>query len=586
MMKPVTLLDLTGWYHPGSATRGVVIVPALGFEELTSRRSLRILADDLSHRGVPVLRFDFHGTADSLGHVMDADRLERWTSDVHTAIDWLRDHAGVHEVTLVGLRFGALMAARIASEREDIAQLALLAPPVSGKTYLREQAMLASVIGNADPLPDGVNVAGFCLSRETVDAIRSLTWTPPAVPVSLLLCEAGPAMAQARILAAFGGQAIRLESLPFQGYEAMICDPTASIVPRETLTSLADHLAEGASGHAEPLFALAPPDLRGPHFSEKGVIFGEDQRLAGILCEPLKPHPKKPVIVLANAGGSPHIGWARGTVDLARRLAAEGIASLRVDMGGLGDSRAVFEREEPHHYLEETRRDLVAAVDLLQGLGYEAITLSGICSGAHHSFHAALLDERVKTVILVNTLCFLWGRDYSMPLNAWSRARASSISMEMQKKDAETSLLTRLRLRLYGDGLQLAKSSVKFVLRQAAAMRKPMVMSGAGLNAVLKGFKILQERGTGVHLIYSADDPGLAELEKYAGDDLTQTKTLPGVVKWIIPGADHTFTPQIARDRLAGLYLSTILKAAETPDRRRDDHLVLHPQGVPESRVL
>ena len=558
-MKPVTLHDLAGWYHPGRAARGVVIVPALGFEELTSRRSLRILADEIALLGLPVLRFDYHGTADSGGDVLEPGRLERWRADIHRAIDCMFDHGGVSEVTLVGLRFGALMAAKAASEREDIASLALLAPPLSGKAYLREQTMLASVIGKADPVADGLTVAGFRLTGETMDEIRTMGWPRPAAPLPVLVCEPANGMAKGRIEAAFGHRAAALHELPFAGYEAMICDPTASVVPLATLTQVARHLAAGVEGEAEPIFSHAPPQLRGPDFTEEGVTFGDNHRLAGVFCQPHQARAGKPVVIIANAGGSPHIGWARGTVDLARRLAGAGIASLRMDMGGLGDSKAVFEREVPHHYLEATRHDLVAAVDWVAGRGHDSIALTGICSGAHHSFHAALMDRRVKKLILVNTLCFIWGAEYAMPLNAWSRARPGSVALDMQQRDATLGLFRRLQVRLHAGGRNIVRRLAKLALRQAAALRKPRVQAGAGGNEVLQAFDFLREHGVEVHLVYSENDQGLAELEKYAGDDLSQMTTLPGIVKRIVPEADHTFTTQASRDQLASHYLEAMM---------------------------
>ncbi|WP_204267123.1 hypothetical protein, partial [Escherichia coli] len=80
------------------------------------------------------------------------------------------------------------------------------------------------------------------------------------------------------------------------------------------------------------------------------------------------------VVVLTNSGGVPHIGWARMTVTFARALAAEGIASLRMDFAGLGDSRAETETPTPFYYDVATPADIRAAVDLLAGRGLCHVT--------------------------------------------------------------------------------------------------------------------------------------------------------------------------------------------------------------------
>lgn len=60
----------------------------------------------------------------------------------------------------------------------------------------------------------------------------------------------------------------------------------------------------------------------------------------------------------------------------------------------------------------------------------------------------------------------------------------------------------------------------------------------------------LSRRGTRVLLVYSDNDPDLAELERYMGPEGQRARAMPGVTKRLIEGADHTFTPSEARRRL------------------------------------
>ncbi|MBR7551848.1 hypothetical protein KC220_25235, partial [Mycobacterium tuberculosis] len=67
--------------------------------------------------------------------------------------------------------------------------------------------------------------------------------------------------------------------------------------------------------------------------------------------------------------------------------------------------------------------DLASAVDWVAAHGFDGIVLAGTCSGAHHAFHVAVADRRIGGLVLVNILCFVWGRSYAVGLSAWKHAR-------------------------------------------------------------------------------------------------------------------------------------------------------------------
>ena len=147
---------LFGLYHPAaraSAHQGVVLVHPLGHEYFPAYPALQQLALRLARAGVHVLRFDLYGAGDSGGDIGDGD-LGEWQDDLHLAVDELRAMAQVKEVTLVGLRFGATLAA-LACQRGGLAErLVLWAPILSGAGYLAEMAELeASYTSHALPAP-------------------------------------------------------------------------------------------------------------------------------------------------------------------------------------------------------------------------------------------------------------------------------------------------------------------------------------------------------------------------------------------------------------------------------------------------
>lgn len=562
-MIPVALDDCMAWLHPAAAStacgRAIVLVPALGFEELCTRRTLRILADRLALAGLATLRFDLHGTADALGDETAPDRITRWRADTHRAVERLAALTGAAEIGLIGLRFGALIAADVAAGRDDIAMLGLLAPPASGKLYARETAALSRIIApQSDDGQGGVAVAGFRLAAQTMDALKQLDWPVAAPCPRLLVAAQGPAaQALADRLAA---PDTALRRLSFAGYERMICDPTASEVPFAVLDDVVAWARERAPVAAA---VMAPPTgpaaLAGDGFVEQGVTFGSAGRLAGILCRPAAGTGQ--VVIFVNSGGVPHIGWARMTVRFARALAARGIGSLRMDFEALGDSRAVAEPPTPFYYDRAAQADIAAAIDLVAAEGFGEIAIAGNCSGAHHAFHAALADSRIRALALSNLECFIWGPRYQLPLGAWLAALPVSVELKKRTADETLSEAARWQAWLKDRTVSLARRYAKptvGALQRLAARFGPQAGGAAGGNSIAAGFRMLSARGARVRLVYSEGDAGLDELELYMGPDGIEATRLPGVDKHVIANADHPMTSSAAQAAMLAMIVGLL----------------------------
>lgn len=133
--------QLFGYYHPpaGNGTSAVVICPSWGPEYQYAHRALRVLARRLAERGAHVLRFDYSGTGDSWGDSTNAD-AQLWLEDISLAIAEVQAMSGLRSVDLVGLRYGACLAAGAAAERPDVRRVALWDPICDGPAWLRELA--------------------------------------------------------------------------------------------------------------------------------------------------------------------------------------------------------------------------------------------------------------------------------------------------------------------------------------------------------------------------------------------------------------------------------------------------------------
>ena len=551
-MIPVVFDNCRGWLHPGASTRGVVICGAHGFEDLCARSSMRLLAEEISARGCPVLRFDWRGTGDSEGDFDAPHRVANWLGNIGEAARKLVDETGVNEIALVGLRLGALLALEAARDIHP-ARLVLLAPPTSGRMLGREIEVMSRIFQSKagaaeEPAFDGVSVAGFRVSRATLTdlaLVGSRRFSGAQNSKTLLLTQHDEPSPLAEKLRETGADVI---AEPFAGYAEMMCDPTAALPPRQALTRIADFVVEGAAPAAAHPVSTAPAELAGDGWRESAAQFGPDGRLVGVYCAPADGPREAKAVVFLNSGGVYHIGWARMFVDMARTLAAAGVASLRMDLTGVGDSLSPDGADRAPLYDQSLTHDVSAAIDWLETQGVGDVALFGVCSGAYQAFHAALEDKRVRKVALVNQHCFVYGPTYAMQIAAWRRTKAADIAMKRASAESgdEAPEAPGARALLFRLAKKLAKSGLAQATDATFAIRRRL----PGLNPVERWFDELASRGAEVLLVYSENDPGLAELERHLGAKSRDASPRPGVRTKMIAAADHEMTPRNARQAL------------------------------------
>jgi uncharacterized protein len=194
---------LFGCYHAPAAETArdaaVVLCYPFGQEYIRAHRAFVLLGRRLARRGFHVLRFDYYGSGDSPGVVEDV-QLSRWLEDTSTAIDEARRRSGARRVSLVGLRLGGSLAAMAATDRGDIADLALWDPVIDGRAYVAELARLqadllryeyvtvedAAAVGAAEAL-------GFPLTSSLREQLAGLDLTrlPRPAAERILLVESG-----------------------------------------------------------------------------------------------------------------------------------------------------------------------------------------------------------------------------------------------------------------------------------------------------------------------------------------------------------------------------------------------------------
>jgi pimeloyl-ACP methyl ester carboxylesterase len=134
---------------------------------------------------------------------------------------------------------------------------------------------------------------------------------------------------------------------------------------------------------------------------ETALMFGARHAQVGVLSSPASSDAKANnfAVIFINAGLIHHVGPNRLHVRLARALAAAGVASLRLDLSGVGDSPP---RADHLSIYELVRREPGEAMDALAERGFRRFVLVGLCSGAYSAFHVACDDARVAAAVMIH----------------------------------------------------------------------------------------------------------------------------------------------------------------------------------------
>lgn len=571
---------LFGMYHPPpSRVRargvGVVLCNPLGHEVMSTHRTYRQLAERLSGAGIHVLRFDYHGTGDSSGHADDPGRVRAWLDSIGAAIDELRAVSSVATVDLVGVRFGATLAAVVADERRDVRGVVLWAPCASGRAYVRELHAFRS-LERARLATPGVDehsdeVAGYPFTAGTerdLAAIDLLARGERFTSRVLVVPRDDVPAGEPRVVERFRSLGVNVTLGGAPGYAAMMRDPHDSIVPSAALDAIVDWVrlpgdrpaaAPSREGRAaRVLIARARGSAR--VVSEQACHFGQDASLFGILSEPVDGvvDQRRPAFVFLNVGANHRVGPNRMYVSFAREVAALGCLAFRFDVAGLGDSHAEAGRER-RVYSTDSVSDVKEALSLLWSLrGVERVVLVGVCSGAYLAFHTALADPRVAGQILVNPQTFEWKENDSLELRTRRSGRSTRYYLQALAKrevwsaaihgGVDSSSVAKLLLRRGG---ALASASLRDAFARLRGEPPP-------LTDVERAFLALSNRGVESLLVFSSNDGGLDMIESHLGRGARRLRGRKNVRLAIIEDADHTFTRVCWQQQLMSLITSFV----------------------------
>lgn len=576
------------WLHTQSdrpmLDHGVLICSPIGHEQLHAHRTLRHLADALAERGMPTVRFDWHGTGDSAGNDDDPGRSETWQANLKDVVTWMRDELGCQRISIVGLRMGATLAA-LACEELDVENLVLWVPVTKGRVYVREMTAIdrtseyQSAAGSAS---GDIEAAGFVLNPTTAADVSQMNLLNSRPHCQRMLIVGRDDLPKDQpLFDRYVSSGIATEFLAVPGYIEMLAEPHRSKLPELAISLIATWLQAKILGDA-PAETLNTIGLRGIRttmmvhrpetalsfhrglsIQERTVKMSLEPDLFGILTEP-QPGAivHRPLIVLLNSGSAYRIGPGRLNVHLARHLASEGFRCLRLDLNGLGDSITTDPTLENDTYTPTMFRDIeVTLRKLQQDWGVKQVVLMGLCSGAYGAFQSAacIANPVLVQSVLINPLTFYWKEGMSVDDESKGQLVAQHyyLSSAMQPGKwwklltGQTQIGIGGAVRMVARRLGLGKRKKSPAADECPSVKATdTVMGHPGKDDLPGDLASVTARGRNLAMFFAKSDPGYSILTYKANRQQKIMRRNGTLQVSFIKDADHTFSRKCARKEL------------------------------------
>ena len=237
---------------------------------------------------------------------------------------------------------------------------------------------------------------------------------------------------------------------------------------------------------------------------------------------------------------------------MARHLAQQGCVAFRLDIAGIGDSPPRPGHAENVVYPPHATDDIATAIEYLRReWGAGEILSVGLCSGAYHSFKAAVANQHLGGIVAINPLTFFWKEGMSLEYPE------HRVAQDIMRYRNNALSLAAWRKLLSGrvDLLSLAHVLGRGAITQ---LLKPMLSIARLLRIPLREdlqSELLRVAHARIHLqfVFAAMDPGLEILRDKGGSTVARLRERGQLDVALIHDADHTFTDLTARKQLAAL---------------------------------
>ncbi|MGN6412473.1 hypothetical protein [Flexivirga sp.] len=483
---------LFGWFctpDSGCADYGVLLCPPIGEEEHNAHETIRRTAWGLAGKGIATLRFDYHGTGDSMGRWTDEGRVAAWLTSITDAYDALRA-TGVPQLGGLGMRVGATLLATALARGAIDQNLLVLWDACSGKSMLREG--LARSPGATERHDGSIETPGYLYAPQTVMDLHTIdpaTLDAGIVADTVLVLNRDDRPAP-RGLRRRLPPSDRVHWQTCSGMSDMLDVPMdKNTVPdaavEQVVGWIEQHVERGEPATLKiPCATVDLPQHDGPTVIESAIRLG-DVGLFGICTEPAE-RTRGVTVVFVNVANDRQTGPGRRWVDMARALAADGFRCIRLSQSGTGDSPTGQGQTFGDLYCPQWLTDLPDALSdpLVSGtLGAERIALVSLCSGAYSALEAAMRVP-VAVVYPINVILTIYDTSRGQRLHSDERLVARPVGHAFLPRSMPCSAaVARRRLIAWR------------VYRQVAVR-----------NAPLSAIHSLIRRGTAVVLLMSPDD--------------------------------------------------------------------------------
>jgi len=513
---------------------GVLIVPPFGWDDQTSYRPRRDWSLALAASGFPSLRIDLPGTGDSSGEERDDGLIDRWAAAVASAIGWLRD-SGVERVAVVAIGGGGLVTLQAIARGFKVDDLILWGMPASGRTLVREFKAFGrleqSQTGEpASDAPEGeLRAGGHVLTPGLIAALSDLdpgTLPEANRPERMLMLGRDGGSLDGGLIAAFRALGVEVRTDEGRGWGAALARPQ-SASPTALFGKVNAWLAEAAAPARQPIAFSGQESAEmgeaGCRVRETAALFeGAGQQLYAVIAEPLDAAPTPLTLILYNAGAIRRIGPNRMWTQAARRWAAAGVPVIRVDIEGIGDAGgdgSAYRDSDDPFYTESLIDQARSVLDFAVRRGLpDRFVLGGLCSGGFWAFQAALADQRVRSVAMLNPrlLFFDPESDGRRELRKLRRLFTPAGLRSFRMRTLDWKRAVRLADHLFRRG------------------------KGGAISDPAAALRALKRRGQSVAMAFSGEEPLHEELRS----ELTPSDLQAlGVRMFELPYKSHTLKP-------------------------------------------
>jgi alpha/beta superfamily hydrolase len=545
-------------HWPAGEPRGGAVVCSPLYSDFLANyhREVR-LARALTDHGIGTARFHYPGTGNSGGEPA-ALSWDSMTAAAAAVVDHLAHQLPGAAVGLVGTRLGALVAAEAGA-----GPLVAWEPVLDPGGYLREgiRACLARTTSHGGRGPTTketlaelaergwIDLLGFRVERGTYESLRPLTLPDVLGPAArdVLLVQfalnerVGSPLRRAEEELRSRGHRVTTTTAAVPEtwwFHSERHPPSGSLIP-DTVTWLSDRLAASTA-----LEAVEGPSTvasrSGAELVERPLwIPGPAGDVFAVLTEP----EGRPVTAISlqswDAGASPSPGRDGFRARLASTLARSGIASVRFDYRGVGESggqRAPLRLDDPD------TGDARAALAWLDPDGSRPAFLIGSCYGGRVALAAARSVPDLRGLVLMSAPVrdeqHLVSAAKGRPLRY---ALRQALRLNLRDPVRRRADLRRLR-RLVG--------LWRRQLRHGRA--EP---TGEASDAFLDAFGWVVERGVPVLLVHVSESDFYEDFEEARRGELGRLLASAGedVEIVVIEGMSHLYDRVEVQDRLLAL---------------------------------